>query len=250
MELVVEIPANARKIKDPDDGLTHSETPASPSAKQANSYLANFLTSSLLSSVSFSQPPPDTTTHKAPLNLQTTSVNFRNFVQKTGPIFAILDNIEGIILWRSTNRTILTILVWTLLCLYPRLVLLTPHIALLVLLLRNHAIRYGSNDREAEETPPEPKMPEPTSPDYYMNLQSIQNLMGTTTEVIDGTMPIYKKLNWSDEEASRDILKYVVIALTVTTAVLPWIPVRLLIATGGYIVLAINHPIVKEFIHL
>lgn len=74
--------------------------------------------------------------------------------------------------------------------------------------------------------------------------------MGTTTEVIDGTMPIYKKLNWSDEEASRDILKYVVIALTVTTAVLPWIPVRLLIATGGYIVLAINHPIVKEFIHL
>lgn len=72
MELVVEIPANARKIKDPDDGFTNSETPASPSAKQANSYLANFLTSSLLSSVSFSQPPPDTTTHKAPLNLQTT----------------------------------------------------------------------------------------------------------------------------------------------------------------------------------
>lgn len=93
-------------------------------------------------------------------------------------------------------------------------------------------------------------MPEPTSPDYYMNLQSIQNLMGTTTEVIDGTMPFYKKLNWSDEDVSKDILKYVVIALTVTTVVLPWIPVRLLIAISGYIILAINHPVIKEFIHL
>lgn len=144
----------------------------------------------------------------------------------------------------------MTILVWTVLCLYPRLVLLAPYIALLVVLLRNHAVRYGSNNREAEETPPEPKMPEPTSPDYYMNLQSIQNLMGTTTEVIDGTMPFYKKLNWSDEDVSKDILKYVVIALTVTTVVLPWIPVRLLIAISGYIILAINHPVIKEFIHL
>ncbi|TIA88079.1 hypothetical protein E3P99_02804 [Wallemia hederae] len=281
----LEIPANAKRLRDYNDGLdkTDSADSASQFSNKANSYLANFLTSSLLSSVSFTQPPPDTTTHKQPLNLQTMSVNFRSFVQKTGPLFSILDSVEAVLLWRSTPVTVLAVLVWTVLCLYPALVLVAPQFVVLCILLHNHGIRFSKDGRDGRDSkgvdnntastttdatpttaptspssptspltpsqpPPEPNLPDSSSPDYYLNLQSIQNLMGTTNDGIDGCMPYYRKLNWSDVEQSRGVLKYTVISLLCTCAVLPILPLRLIVAISGYSVLAVNHPVIKEYL--
>ncbi|TIB01930.1 hypothetical protein E3P96_02286 [Wallemia ichthyophaga] len=246
----IHLPSNARRINEYSDGFDNQSSDNKSS--KANSYLANFLTSSLLNSVSFTQPPPNTTTHKHPLNLQTMSLNFRNFVQNTGPLFAILDAVEGVILWKSTSITILVVLLWTVLCLHPALVLILPQFSLICVILYNHSVRFPKEDikvvdnddapakhpsapssptsptsptfpaspTQPTQPPPEPQLPDSSSPDYYLNLQSIQNLMGTTNDGIDYVMPIYRKLNWSDIEQSN----------------------------GGYLVLALNHPLVKEYL--
>ncbi|TIB08702.1 hypothetical protein E3P92_03686 [Wallemia ichthyophaga] len=208
------------------------------------------------------------------------SLNFRNFVQNTGPLFAILDAVEGVILWKSTPITILVVLLWTVLCLHPALVLILPQFSLICVILYNHSVRFPKEDikvvdnddapakhpsapssptsptsptfpaspTQPTQPPPEPQLPDSSSPDYYLNLQSIQNLMGTTNDGIDYVMPIYRKLNWSDIEQSNGILKYTVVSLLATLILLPILPARLIFALGGYLVLALNHPLRKLFV--
>jgi len=53
-----------------------------------------------------------------PLHLQTTTVNFRKFVQKCGFIFEFQDAVENIFIWKNPANTILAMVVYVYLCMY------------------------------------------------------------------------------------------------------------------------------------
>lgn len=62
---------------------------------------------------------------------------------------------------------------------FPRLALLLPHVIVLTILLTAHsAFRPAeSNQVETPAPPLSPQLPE-GSPEWYSNLQAIQNMMG------------------------------------------------------------------------
>ena len=61
--------------------------------------------------------------------------------------------------------------------LYPRLVLLIPHMALLSVLLISHQARFSGDDKEGAGNLL-PAQPTEGTVDWYANVQAIQNLMG------------------------------------------------------------------------
>jgi len=117
-----------------------------------------------------------------PLSIPITTVNFRRFVSKSGPVFWLQDRLEEVVMWRKGNRyTAVWMGVYAFLCYFPRLVLLLPHVVVLSVLLATHpALRSNdSTDAEAKPAPtPPPTQVGEGSVDWLANVQAIQNLMG------------------------------------------------------------------------
>lgn len=95
---------------EPDDSSSRSSSPITSPAKNA---VFNILPSILLSSsmppsgpipnprkAQRSQPPVPLLSAKDPLSIQITSVNFKRFVERVGPVFWLQDRVEEIIMWR------------------------------------------------------------------------------------------------------------------------------------------------------
>jgi hypothetical protein len=53
---------------------------------------------------------------KAPLRIQTTTQNFRRFVVKGGPVFRAQDQVESVLRWESTPKTLFVGAMWAALC--------------------------------------------------------------------------------------------------------------------------------------
>ena len=65
------------------------------------------------------EPPRlPTEKRKPPLSLATTSVNFRGFVQKSGPVFYFQDNVESTLMWDDWPWTVMWMGIWAVLCTY------------------------------------------------------------------------------------------------------------------------------------
>lgn len=124
----IDVPANAVKIDGPKSAGRHvsathraslsipDSLPQSPGslATPTKSTLGGFLPNALLNSTLASSMPSTSNTSprsgpgeykllstRDPLSLPITTVNFRRFVAKTGPIFWMQDCVEEILLWRK-----------------------------------------------------------------------------------------------------------------------------------------------------
>lgn len=142
---------------------------------------------------------PKLLSNKDPLSLPITTVNFKRFVSKSGPIFWVQDRVEEIVLWKKGWKyTSVWMAAYAFICAsvsntilnaaelvvgyFPRLVLLLPHVIVLGVLLATHPSLKGREGSNA----PAPKSAHPAPPsqtgegsvDYLANLQAIQNLMG------------------------------------------------------------------------
>lgn len=53
---------------------------------------------------------------KAPLRIQTTTVAFRRFVQKGGPVFRVQDQVESVLRWEDTPKTLFAGAMYAALC--------------------------------------------------------------------------------------------------------------------------------------
>ena len=142
-----------------------------------------------------------------PLSIPTTTVNFRRFVSKVGPIFWLQDRIEEILMWkRGWKVTTVWMAVYTFLCkflfsrqvcfllghihtraepwhhpqgFFPRLTLLIPNTLLVAILLRTHPVQTADGSQDAENpVPPAPPQAFEGTAVWQANLQGIQNLMG------------------------------------------------------------------------
>lgn len=134
---------------------------------------------------------------REPLSLPTTTTHFRRFAAKSGPIFWFQDRVEEVLMWKSGQKVTLA---WmgaiAFLCnhffvfylsqsltfilgFFPRLLLVVPHAILLSILLIAHSARQPTLSRSVEAPAPPPySAPSEGSPEWFSNLQAIQNLMG------------------------------------------------------------------------
>ncbi|KAJ3918603.1 integral peroxisomal membrane peroxin-domain-containing protein [Lentinula edodes] len=254
-----------------------SEGPTSPSKGFAGSsalnLLPNLLLSSSLPSASASasdpaflsdsksnpgrkrfkklhQEPIVLLSNKDPLSIQITSVNFKRFIERVGPVFWLQDRFEEIVFWRRGWKVTGTWLaVYCFLCYIPRLVFLLPHVIFIAIILASvHYPLYkppppsvSFSDHTPAATPTDAatdtnhatpsstagsSLPAPVaedSVDWQANIQAIQNLMGLYADIHIAITPYLSHLSLSpnDPQISKPKSPYTLPILTVLILTFP-----------------------------
>ena len=233
----VDIPACATvvppDVKNHSDAKVHAslpppsqsaDDPPSPSSAQGNtptrSVFGNLpsllLTSSLQIPTNVSNENPRNVSQllstRDPLSIPITTVNFRRFIGKIGPIFWLQDRIEEIVTWRKGWKvTVMWMIAYGFLCelgpsccvakpqadncvgYYPRLILLLPNIFILTIIVLAHpsstSLESGPSITEEIRPPPRATARE-GSTEWLANIQGIQNLMGLMYVVSSRTLRV------------------------------------------------------------
>ena len=97
--------------------------PTSPTKPVFNSLIPQIILSSSLHIPESPTPSNVTTTSpllsaREPLSIPTTTVNFKRFVSKCGPVFWFQDRVEEVIMWRKWKVTGVWMAVYAFLCVF------------------------------------------------------------------------------------------------------------------------------------
>ncbi|CAG8573372.1 9384_t:CDS:2 [Cetraspora pellucida] len=203
--------------------------------------IQDLLVSSALNVANSTKMPSDPI--HPPLNIKLLGDNFRKFVQKCGFIFVIQDFAEDIFLWKNPPDTLLTMVIYVYICLYPQLLILAPLVAFLAVLIYNFPnesqtkkkarIKFKRFERLNDYLPAE------NSVDYLKNMQNIQNLMGLISDGYDVAVDLLKHVDWSNECETLMIMQVVMVVLVVTSLtvwIVPWKYVFIFCGLGMFIV--------------
>ncbi|GAA99419.1 hypothetical protein E5Q_06116 [Mixia osmundae IAM 14324] len=232
-----------------------AKAPGSPKSGGLTSHFKSpnaMLNELLVSSVVNATAGPTTASAKAPLSLQTTTVNFRNFVQKSGPIFYVQDGVESIIRWEDPIKTVFCGCCWVVLCLHPMLLLLLPNVIIITILLVTHQKRYppqpiaaSLNERptKVSDKPMNDGPPSQGSIDYLQNLQNIQGMMGRISDLTDAGRQAVPYLDWSNERLTMVILQVAILSGIGMASIMYYVPWKYVALVGGIAALALSHPL-------
>ena len=212
-------------------------------------------------------PALPTAKRKAPLSVTTTSVNFRGFVQKSGPMFYFQDNVEATLMWDDWTWTVMWMGIWAMIALHPRLLFAVPPAIVIAIVCRTYFKRFPVSKAELNASPgqalraalaaplepshgPEqaPVVPKPAHEGeliYYENLRDIQNMMRLVIDGYDGLAPLVKYLNWSSVPRTLRVLQFAIVAAIAMYVLGPYLPVRLTLLLAGEGLLLAHHPWVK-----
>ncbi|CAG8532285.1 3091_t:CDS:2 [Ambispora gerdemannii] len=219
--------------------------------------ILHLIVSSAINMTNESKLPSDSS--HPPLNLQTTTINFKKFVQKCGFIFALQDAVEDLVTWKNSANTLLAMVVYIYLCLYPHLIILTPLVIVLSVLISSYTKRFPDgpinqirnrkkSNKNKKSKQSVPMLPAENSVDYLKNMQNIQNVMGTVSDGYDAVIPLFKHLDWSNEQESLRITQIVVLMLALLTATVWFVPWRKVFIVVGLSVFILNNKFVKALI--
>ncbi|GAA5825826.1 hypothetical protein JCM11251_000016 [Rhodosporidiobolus azoricus] len=186
---------------------------------------------------------------KEPLSIQSTSVNFRRFVQKSGPIFVAQDAVEAVLRWEDPLKTMFFASAWGFLCYWPSLALFIPNLVLLSILLTTYSARKAAGPPpESQEGPTGLASAPPSegSVDYFANLQNIQITMGRVADLTDNLRLLVPYLTWQNERVSRALLHLAVISSFLLALAAPYIPYKLVFFLLGESAFLAGHPLVRS----
>ncbi|GAA5921172.1 hypothetical protein JCM1841_001184 [Sporobolomyces salmonicolor] len=231
----------------PEKGTSSGSSPSSsfPSLRLAS------LDELLIKTVLNAGPTTTVAGGKEPLSLQATSVNFRRFVQKSGPIFVAQDAAEAVLRWEDPTKTVFFAGAWAFLCWCPQLVLFVPSLVLVAVLLTTYSARRGNGPPpDSPDGPTSLSSAPPTegSIDYLANLQNIQIMMGRLADLSDLGRSLVPYLTWHDERLTRALLHLSVVSSFVLALFARFIPWRLVFFLIGESVFVVGHPVVQAFI--
>ncbi|ORE12239.1 hypothetical protein BCV71DRAFT_191390 [Rhizopus microsporus] len=181
-----------------------------------------------------------------PLNPQNTTKNFTRFVARVGPIFSFRDRVMLLLSWEKPLDTWISLIIYCLMCLYPKLLLFIPQLFLMYLILSNH-----SNSKKKKEngssTPASLPFPfslfqpgSDDSPEYLRNLQNIQNSMGEVSDAYDWIVEQSSHIDWSSEQETVHILQLLVASIFMTCIVAIFVPLNMIFLSAGLFVYASN----------
>ncbi|WFD30376.1 hypothetical protein MSPP1_001395 [Malassezia sp. CBS 17886] len=208
-----------------------------------------------------------TDARKAPLSVATTSVNFRGFVQKSGPMFYIQDSVEATLMWDDWPWTTMWMAIWAVLALNPHLFYCVPPVILIIVMCKNYFTRFPRAPAETDQAPGDalraalqgtavlsesprapPLEPRPVHEGelrFYMNMRDIQNMMRLVIDAYDDIAPLVALLNWSDVPRTLRLLQAAMVAAVALFFIGPYIPFRAVLLLGGEGALLANHPWMK-----
>ncbi|KAL5524372.1 hypothetical protein ACEPAF_9512 [Sanghuangporus sanghuang] len=211
----------------------------------------------LAAGITIPSPSPRTTRQapqllstREPLSLPATTTHFRRFAARSGPIFWVQDRIEEIIMWKKGWKvTTAWMMAYAFICYFPRLVLLIPHTILLYILLSAYSYRRPSASRQVDAPSPAPyAQPAEGSPEWFSNLQGIQNLMGVVGDLHDLILyTVVPHLTFSTPY-SYSILAATVVSLFGLLVILPFIPLRPVFLALGLLPFAFTHPLTLAYL--
>ncbi|KAL4400805.1 peroxisomal membrane protein [Malassezia pachydermatis] len=204
---------------------------------------------------------------KAPLSVATTAINFRGFVQKSGPVFVFQDAVEATLMWDDWLWTTMWMALWAVVSLHPRLFICVPPAIALTIMCNTFFIRFPITQEErdmspgdalraslrqgdilSEEPRAEPIEPRPVVEGelkYLLHMRDIQNMMRLIIDGYDHISPVVKFLNWSDVTRTLRIFQAAIVALVSLYFIAPYIPWRLTVFLGGELMLVHHHPWLK-----
>jgi hypothetical protein len=198
----------------------------------------------------------------APLNFFTTTPrNFTRFVARAGVGADLEDNVLYVLSWQSPAVTLLCMVVFSVVCLYPGLVLLGPFAILLNVMVSNYFARAKriamANGKKPLGADPNsstiavvPPVAQKGSVQYARNLKFIQNSMGIFADTYDAVRAHSSHLDWSDEQHTADVFKATVAGLVGTSLVLLFIPWNYIVLVGGLFAFVANTAVVQAAIDI
>ncbi|KAG1763620.1 integral peroxisomal membrane peroxin-domain-containing protein [Suillus occidentalis] len=181
-----------------------------------------------------------------PLSIPITTVNFRRFVARVGPVFWLQDRVEEVLMWRcGWKYTGVWIVSYAFLCYFPRMALLIPHVILAAIMLSTYPTPSPS-ESTSMKIPPAPIAPPPSegSVDWQANLQAIQNLMGAFSDGYDLLSQVTPHLIHQSTHTSL-VLTLTLLSFLFLLPVLPLIPLRLLFFGLGLSPFIWTHPVTQ-----
>ncbi|KAF9077471.1 hypothetical protein BDP27DRAFT_1311099 [Rhodocollybia butyracea] len=191
------------------------------------------------------QEPVALLSNKDPLSIQVTSLNFKRFVERVGPVFWLQDRIEEIVCWRKGWKVTGTWLAaYGFLCYFPRLVFILPNLILVAVILASvyrpaykpappsvtfsHPQHTGQSQEASTTESPLPAPVAEDSVDWQANIQAIQNLMGFYADLHIAITPylVHLSLSPNNPQVSKPGPKslYTLPLLTILILTLPpWV---------------------------
>ncbi|KAI8919817.1 Peroxin/Dysferlin domain-containing protein [Powellomyces hirtus] len=174
-----------------------------------------------------------------PLNLLTTTPwNVSRIVTRLGPVVRIYETTQNLITWKDPIKTILLMAVWVSLCYYPTMLCITPHLSIIIIILRNHERK----DQFMRKREMEASIAVATgwtssiavgSEEYLRNMQFMQNMMSMYCDAHDYAVSRLKALDWSHPPTTSRILQYVFASIPATWLVYFAVPFNYILLVGG-----------------
>ncbi|EIN12918.1 hypothetical protein PUNSTDRAFT_42378 [Punctularia strigosozonata HHB-11173 SS5] len=184
-----------------------------------------------------------------PLSIPITTVNFRRFVSKVGPVFWLQDRMEEILMWRRGWRvTSVWMASYAFLCYFPRLVLLLPLLLPIGVLLATYPSHHIASYNSGSTVPPVPTtQPGEGSVDWQANIQGIQNLMGAVADLHDYLIPLLPHLT-HQSVYSKPLLVCLSVLAMASLPLLYTLPMRPTFLVLGLAPFGLTHPLIRGFI--
>ncbi|KAJ3414824.1 hypothetical protein HDV05_005981 [Chytridiales sp. JEL 0842] len=211
---------------------TVSLAPTTTTTATNNNFVQDLIANTALSSASMKKERKD-----APLNLlSTTPRNFTRFVARLGPVVDAFDAITEIMTWKDPSRTLVALLAYIILCIFPTLFMILPQFGLVVIITRNY---YNKTKQEVTKKRSGGAYTtiSTTSAQYLRNMQFIQNQMGMFATVHDEISANLRLIDWSSEEDTMQVLRVVVgsaVGVVVTLHLIPFNYIMLLAGLAAF----------------
>ncbi|KAI7893918.1 integral peroxisomal membrane peroxin-domain-containing protein [Mucor mucedo] len=214
------------------------------------------------------------------LNPQITTKNFTRFVSRCGPVFTFRDELLLLLSWKNKIDTLVSLIFYCILCIYPKLVLFIPQVIVVYFILSNYPKRrhiprspiktdnLKDSNVEPEKSKSASKKPldekrvlgaadsspssfvynfstlfQPAtdeSPEYLKNLRNIQNMMGEFNEMYDWVMSQSKHFNWTSELETMRILQAILVISSALAFVIYAIPLNMIFLFLGLMLYGVN----------
>ncbi|KAJ3024352.1 hypothetical protein HKX48_000027 [Thoreauomyces humboldtii] len=167
-----------------------------------------------------------------PLNLLTTTPkNFTRFVTRLGPVVNFQDDVTEVLTWQNPPKTVIVMVTYIFLCIYPTLLIVAPQMLLIYMIMRNY-YQKAKKDAVGSKTS--------GNVQYLKNMQFIQNSMGMFCEGYEDVKKSSKVLDWSNEEETIHVLKVAVASMFGVIVVVRMIPFNYIMLLGGVAVFLQN----------
>ncbi|KAI8997484.1 integral peroxisomal membrane peroxin-domain-containing protein [Pilobolus umbonatus] len=225
-------------------------------------------------------PTDNYLSQRVPLNAQVTARNFTRFVSRCGPVFSFRDAVVALVSWQNRIKTWISLAVYCLLCIYPKLLFIFPEIILIYYILQSYTEKTDESKRKKSK-PQQTKITKKTepsvtastekdkkkttespsifsfniihlfqtsseeSPEYVRNLQNIQNTMGEFSDVYDWIENKICQYDLTSEEEVSMLLQSILMFSVVLSVILYFISIQMIFLSLGLIVYMSNTQFMK-----